>query len=252
MAASRVVELFAQLEKIRRSAHALLHVDSPAPIGKIISLEQSKESFEAALPKQLDILHSVLTNMVDRMAAFTQPGVLAAPPGPRQRPAQCRALCPVPQRRIGNGKSLDSQGRCRRIPSVITVPLAHIAGTGAAGLAALAPPAVGKVTPYHRAWTPWSRRRRADGGVRWTRHRSQSPQTGRSSRANRPLGGRLPVIQAGKTQMPVVHIYTRRISVIGRYQTAANADGLRWPTPDRKTSPLLNGLSEKWQRRDRL
>ena len=82
MAASNVVELIVELEKIRRAARALLHADSPATIGKIISLEQSKESFEAELPEQLDILHNVLTKMAAKMAPPpAAPGTVTTEPG---------------------------------------------------------------------------------------------------------------------------------------------------------------------------
>ena len=45
MASSSVVELIAELEKIRRAARALLHADSPETIRKIILLEKSKVSW---------------------------------------------------------------------------------------------------------------------------------------------------------------------------------------------------------------
>ena len=119
MVASNVVELIVELEKIRRAARALLHADSPATIGKIISLEQSKESFEAELPEQLDILHNVLTKMAAKMAPPpAAPGTVTTVPGAvpsataahreREKPQRSRS----PSQDSISGHS--SSGACRR------------------------------------------------------------------------------------------------------------------------------------------
>ena len=118
MAASSVVELFAERERIRRSARALLHADSPATIGKIISLEQSKENFEAALPGQLDDLHNVLTKMAAKMAPPPQPGVPGAVPSAtaahREREKPRRSRSPSQDSISGHSSSSCRRRRRRR------------------------------------------------------------------------------------------------------------------------------------------
>ena len=76
--------------------------DSPETIRKINVLVQSKEGFEADLPDSQNSLTFYI------MWSLKWPRLLnwvCSPHRPRRRPAQCRALCPVPQRRIVNGAS---------------------------------------------------------------------------------------------------------------------------------------------------